>query len=366
MEPVSVAMLGVGTARPAGSIAQPDAAELAKTFCMPTAQQARLLPALYSRTGVKRRGSVLLDPSAASARGPLFFPPAQRSGDRGPTTLERMTRYATEAAPLALDASRRALRDAAVEAHVITQVITVSCTGFAAPGVEIALIKRLGCEPTVGRTHVGFMGCHGAFNALRVASALARAQAEARILLCSVELCSLHFAYGWDPEKMVANALFADGSAALVLAPVAEPPAGVWTLSASGSSMFPDSEDAMTWRIGDHGFEMTLSPRVPSLIRSHLRGWLIPWLTRHGLSVERIGSWAIHPGGPRILEAVADGLGLPPEATAASAGILAECGNMSSATLGFILERLRQDLAGRPCLALGFGPGLVVEAALFL
>ena len=366
MEPLSVAMLGVGTARPAGSIAQCDAAEIAKTFCTPTAQQARLLPTLYGRTGVKRRGSVLLDPLAAIARGPVFFPPAQRSGDRGPTTRQRMTRYATEAAPLALDASRRALRDAALEARALTQVITVSCTGFAAPGVEIALIKHLGCEPTVGRTHVGFMGCHGAFNALRVAAALARSEASARILLCSVELCSLHFAYGWDPKRLVANALFADGSAALVLAPMAQPPASVWILSASGSCLFPDAEDAMTWRIGDHGFEMTLSPRVPSLIRSHLRGWLIPWLARQDLSVERIDSWAIHPGGPRILEAVADGLGLPPEATATSAEILAECGNMSSATLGFILERLRRGGASRPCLALGFGPGLVVEAALFL
>lgn len=361
-----VVIAGLGTARPSQSIAQADAAELAKTFCAPTAQQARLLPTLYGRTGVQRRGSVVLERSDGVATAQSFFPPLEGASDQGPTTKQRMERYAQEAAPLAQEAASRALGEAGLRAAVITQLITVSCTGFVAPGIDLALIKGVGLAATVGRTHIGFMGCHGALNGLRVASALARAQPEACVLLCAVELCSLHFRYGWDPEKVVANALFADGAGAMVLASDAEASRGAWGVVASGSCLVPDSEEAMTWRIGDHGFEMTLSARVPAVIRAHLRSWLEPWLHQSGLTLREVRSWAIHPGGPRILDAVAAALDLPEDATALSAQVLAECGNMSSATMIVLLERLHQARAPRPCVALGFGPGLVAEAALFL
>src|SRR5262249_30585542 len=149
----------------------------------------------------------------------------------------------------------------------LTHLITVSCTGFSAPGVDIALIKRLGMPFDVERTHIGFMGCHGSLNGLRVARGLLAAEPSARILLCSVELCSLHYAYGWNPKKAVANALFADGAAAVLLA--SEPSGGEddWRLEASGACLFPDSEHAMAWFIRDHGFDMVLSSKVPNLIR---------------------------------------------------------------------------------------------------
>ncbi len=362
---MSAAIAGLGTARPAESIAQSDAAEFAKTLFAPTHPQARLLPVLYGRTGVGRRGSVLLERTAEAELTQSFFPPAGETGGRGPTTRERMERYAEEAAPLAQEAAGRALQAAGLAPRAITHLVTVSCTGFVAPGVDLALVKRLGLSPTIGRTHVGFMGCHGALNGLRVAAALVGEEPGARVLLCAVELCSLHVHYGWDPEKIVANALFADGAGALILAPASSASAEAWQLAASGSSLLPDSEDAMTWRIGDHGFEMTLSPRVPSLIGSQLRPWLVPWLAHHRLAVEDVHSWAIHPGGPRVLDAVATCLGLSAEAMASSADILAECGNMSSATTVFLLERLRERRAQRPCVALAFGPGLAVEVALF-
>ena len=238
----------------------------------------------------------------------------------------------------------------------------MSCTGFAAPGFDIALINELGLPPTLHRTHVGFMGCHGALNGLRVANAFAAADPAARVLVCSVELCSLHYHYGWDPPKVVANALFADGSGALVGA--AEGPAGAWRLTASGSCLIPEAADAMTWTIGDHGFGMTLSKRIPELIGDRLRPWLDDWLAARGHSVAGIKSWAVHPGGPKILDAVAATLGLPADAVWASREVLAEYGNMSSATVLFILKRLRERRAPGPCVALGFGPGLNVEVAL--
>jgi predicted naringenin-chalcone synthase len=244
--------------------------------------------------------------------------------------------------------------------------VTVSCTGFTAPGVDIGLIRELGLKPTVARTHVGFMGCHGAINGLRVAAAFAKSDPQARILLCAVELCSLHYHYGWDPKKAVANALFADGAAALVGAPSIATAPGTWQLAATGSCLIPASEFAMTWTIGDRGFEMTLSTRIPGIIAAHLRPWLESWLDGMGYGLEGIASWATHPGGPRILGAVEEGLALPRGALAASHEILAECGNMSSPTLLFILERLRAQGAPRPCVALAFGPGLVVEAGFLI
>ena len=132
----------------------------------------------------------------------------------------------------------------------------------------------------------------------------------------------------------------------------------------AGSTVIPDTKDHMTWQIRDHGFEMTLSPRVPDVIEQQLKPWLDVWLARHGVSPRDVGSWAIHPGGPRIVQACGTALGLSAEQLAPSLGVLADYGNMSSPTVLFILDRLRRQNAARPCLTLAFGPGLTVEAAL--
>ncbi|TVS21037.1 MAG: hypothetical protein EA424_00930 [Planctomycetaceae bacterium] len=176
-----------------------------------------------------------------------------------------------------------------------------------------------------------------------------------------VEFCTGR--YGCDPDTLVANALFADGAAALV-GRSATSGDEAWGMVAAGSNLMPDAEDSMTWRIGNHGFQMTLSPRVPDLIGAHLRPWLEAWLASLGRRLEDLNSWAVHPGGPRVLTSVAKALGLSEATLATSAEILAECGNMSSLTVLFILQRLQQQGARLPCLALGFGPGLVAEAAL--
>ncbi|MEE9212484.1 MAG: hypothetical protein V3U29_07510, partial [Phycisphaeraceae bacterium] len=265
---MSVAILGIGTAKPAHSIAQADAAEVAKLRCCHTDQHERVLPTLYRRTHVDRRNSVLLDSSNGKRLRQSFYPPAGDRTDRGPTTAQRMQRYTQDAAPLAVAAIREALKYSGTAPSQISQLVTVSCTGFFAPGVDVGLIKQLGLSPTVGRTHIGFMGCHGALNGLRIVSALTEADAKARVLMCAVELCSLHFHYGWDPDKIVANALFADGAAALVATRTAEAASENWRLVGNGSYVVPDSEGEMTWRIGDHGFVMTLSARVPALIEA--------------------------------------------------------------------------------------------------
>jgi predicted naringenin-chalcone synthase len=359
---------GLGTAVPSPTMTQQEAVELAQQVIRPTDQQTRLLKALYRRTGVKNRHTALphrtaLDWVPAPAGAAVDEAAASTMDGLGPSTSQRMRFYSEHAPPLAISAASHALEQATIDPSEITHLITVTCTGFTAPGVDTALITALGLRPTTERIQVGFMGCHGAINGIRVARSLALADPHACPLLCAVELCSLHFRFGWDEDRVVANALFADGAAALATSG-RQAADGAWSVVATGSCLVPDSEDAMTWRIGDHGFEMTLSARVPELVGRHLRPWLAGWLEEHGLSIESVGSWAVHPGGPRILSAVSESLGLPPDATAVSRDILAQFGNMSSPTVLFILDRLRKAQAPRPCVALGFGPGMFAEVAL--
>src|SRR5688572_30533411 len=351
-------LLGLGTAVPPHRISQDDAAALARKVICRTDQQARVLTALYQKAGVQHRFTVL-PPEIA-----LNWLTAEGAG-AGPTTGERMQFYAQHATQLAHQAANRAIENAAVDSRRITHLITISCTGFTAPGVDLDLIQSLHLRPTVGRIHVGFMGCHAAINGLRCAQALAKADAQAVVLLCAVELCSLHYRFHWDPPRMVANALFGDGAAAVVGVAASANDPDDWTLAATGSCLLPDSKDAMSWHVGDHGFEMTLAATVPDLIHTHLKTWLQAWLDEHGCSLAEIKSWAIHPGGPRILHACAEALELADNHVAVSNEVLAEFGNMSSPTVLFILERLRHRQAPRPCVSLAFGPGLAVEAALF-
>ncbi len=374
-----VNLLGIGTALPSHRLSQTESAAMAQRLSASNGAQATLLRRLQRRSGVAFRHSVLLADADGTLPDRLPF-----YTDANPTTAERMARFAVEAGPLALMASSAALAAAAVDPAAITHLVTVCCTGFQAPGFDLELIQGLPLDPNVARTQVGFMGCHGALNGLRVAHAFAQADAGARVLLCALELCSLHQQLGWHPERVVANALFADGAAATVLAAADPPAAGaesgagagawpeqgplpvfpLWQLLASGSTVLPDSADAMAWTIGDHGFEMGLSPRVPALIAARLAPWLDGWLAAWGLDRAAIGSWALHPGGPRLLEAVRDCLDLPASAIEPSTAVLRECGNMSSATVLFILDRLQRAGAPLPCVALAFGPGLCVEAAL--
>jgi len=357
---------GLGTATPPFAIAQEHAVQAAEQFGCHTHEQRRLLRALYRLSRVRTRHSVILESDSRDGlTTPSFFPPMRDEDDRGPGTSARMARYEREAPILAAAAARVALRESRTRPDAITHLISVSCTGFAAPGFDVVLIRELGLSRAVERTHIGFMGCHGALNGLRVARAYADSVPGARVLLCAVELCSLHFQYGWNPNQIVANAIFGDGAAALV--GCADKPAAddIWQNVASGATLLEDSSELMTWRVGDHGFEMTLSPLVPNVIKQRLRPWIDTWLGQRGLDVDAVATWALHPGGPRILEACATTLRLPPETYAVSRDVLAEFGNMSSPTILFIIDRLRQRNAPRPCVAVGFGPGLAVEAALF-
>jgi predicted naringenin-chalcone synthase len=363
---MSLAIRGLGTALPANRLPQMELAEAAKLYCAEDDEQRQMLGKLYQHTEIETRHVVFQAEKVRTVmkggRTESVFVPNSK-GDKGPGTAQRMERYNQEALPLALESSRRALAASGVKPSEITHLVTVSCTGFAAPGVDVGLIKGLGLKPTTVRTHIGFMGCHGAINGLRAAAGYTGSDPRARVLLCCVELSSLHFYYGWNPKRMVGNALFADGSAAVVGTPAAGPDG--WRVAATGSCLFPDSEYAMSWHIGDHGFDMTLSTKVPNLIRDNLRPWVEQWLGENRLTIREVASWAIHPGGPKILASVEECLGLPNGITDVSRRVLSGHGNMSSPTVLFILNELRKAKAPLPCVALGFGPGLVAEGAIF-
>ena len=196
---------------------------------------------------------------------------------------------------------------------------------------------------------------------MRAAHAIAQ-DPNAVVLLICVELCSIHYYTGPESDKVVANALFADGAAAII--GVGRPSSTTSSVTATGSCVLPNTGAEMGWTIGDHGFEMKLSQRIAPLIGEYVRPWLTTWLAKRNLKLEDVKNWAIHPGGPRILSAVQEALGLSAEAMAPSRGVLADYGNMSSPTILFILDRLRESAASGPTVLIAFGPGLVSEAAL--
>ncbi|MBD3675906.1 MAG: type III polyketide synthase [Planctomycetaceae bacterium] len=359
----------LATTLPPHHIDQSEASDLAMQLVEESEEKRRLIPVLYRRSGVARRHSVLLDSSSgAEPAQQNFYQPTQSEIDRGPTISERMAIYERAARELAVQTASRSLQQSGVSPEEITHLVTVSCTGFSAPGFDIGLINDLGLNRHLSRTHIGFMGCHGAFNGLKVMKSFLDSDPDACVMLCATELCSLHQQYGWDQEKIVANSLFADGAACLVVRArdLSSAIPGNFVHVESTSYVIPDSEDLMSWNIGDHGFEMTLSSQLPGLIRRELRPWLEQWLQEQGITLEEVGSWAVHPGGPRILQACEEALGLEEDALAVSRQVLQECGNMSSPTVLFILQRLQQMTAPTPCVMLGFGPGITAEAALWM
>ena len=385
---MSMRICSLGLATPKSTFSQSESAVCARAMFKYTPGEQRGT-IIYAKTGISTRHLVhsreFMDDLLNDTRitNSIFLPDPGRP--QGPTTGERMQYYAREAGPLAIRASKEALNGFLPES--ITHLVTISCTGFTAPNVDFELIQSLGLRPTVERVHIGFMGCHGMLNGLRVANAFVSADSNARVLVCAVELCSLHISYSDQIDRHIANSIFSDGAAALV--GVAGSPqtdkfhasgsygngqshhsngvscATGWTHSASGSCIIPHSANEMGWTIGDHGFEMSLSRKVPELIQTHLKPWLESWLLENGLRYADVGSWAVHPGGIKILDAVEAALSLPPQSLALSRAVFRDYGNMSSPTIFFVLDQLMKAGAARPCVAMGFGPGLAVEAAIF-
>jgi predicted naringenin-chalcone synthase len=241
----------------------------------------------------------------------------------------------------------------------VTHLILTSCTGFSAPGVDLQLIARFGLDPGIERTVVGFMGCAAALNALKLARHIVRSDARARVLVVDLELCTLHLQRPIDIEQALGFALFADGCAASL---VTAEPTGL-ELHAFASALIPESANAITWHIGALGFDMHLSLEVPRTIALALSR--DPRAILDGVDPSEVGCWAVHPGGRAVLDAVENAFALPNDALHASREVLRRYGNMSSASVVFVLAALLERSASGPGRALAFGPGMTCESMSF-
>jgi len=338
----------------------------------------RLVTTSFGAAGVERRHTVLAELSlrpGADDAGAEFFDRATGLL-RSPGTAARNAVYAQHAGPLAVKTGRDAINAVpGIDATDISHVITVSCTGFYAPGPDFEVARDLGLRPGVQRYHLGFMGCYASLPALRLAAQLCEADAEAVVLVISVELCTLHLRTSEDSDTIIATSLFADGVGAALVTRRA-PGLGERTLELErfATRTTPDGEREMAWRIGDHGFEMVLSNAVPAIIGAHVTDAVAPLLgpepalaeaLRGGTAGDAIPHWAVHPGGRSILDRVERALALDPTQLKPARSILRDYGNMSSATILFVLRRILDEAAdGDRIAAMAFGPGLTVESAL--
>jgi predicted naringenin-chalcone synthase len=284
--------------------------------------------------------------------------------DRTRSTGERMATYIPLATTLGAEAMGAALAQYA-DAAPLTDLVTISCTGYSAPGLEVQVARKLGLPGDVRRLAIGHMGCYGALVGLRQAAALAHAQPEARVAVLSVELTSLHFAATTDPEVLTSFALFGDAAAAALvgMGDDVDRPAIVDAYCVADYA----SADQMSWTIGDHGFVMGLSPRVPVTLRRHVSAAVARLLAPHGLDQRDVAHWIVHPGGPSILQAVQGRLELTEEQMRPNWQVLAEHGNCSSTTVLLILDRMLRERRAQPGdwgVMMAFGPGLTLETLL--
>ena len=319
-------------------------------------RSAPLFDRLVKRSQIDHRWSVLTLADEGRSAG-VGNEEVYRRGNF-PSTSERMRLFERFAGDLAEKAV--AGLEMGDRVREVTHVLAVSCTGLYAPGLDLQLIERLGLDPSVERTVVGFMGCYAGINALKLARHIVRSDPEARVLIVSVELCTLHLQETTDLEKVLSFLIFGDGCAAAL---VTAEPQGL-SLDRFHAALLPEGSEQITWRIGDNGFDMHLSGQVPASVGEALRRGRERILD--GAEVSEIDLWAVHPGGRTILDAVQGALDLGPEAMADSREVLRRFGNMSSATVLFVLQRIMERAQpGEKGCAMAFGPGLTAETLLF-
>lgn len=323
----------------------------------------RIIHRIYSNSGIKKRHTVIPDFNANG--DPRFF--FQEDGTLSvPTTGKRNELYTQKAKQLFIDTARETIdENPSADRADITHVITVSCTGFFAPEPGFEIIQHLGLSTSTQRYHLGFMGCFAAFPAMKMAKAFCESQPSAKVLVVCLELCSIHLQPSTVTDNLISASVFADGAAGMIISST-KPKSG-FELSQFSTSVAPQSEKDMAWTIGDTGFDMVLSTYVPDIIKSNLKESLQPLFEEYQQNAEQIDHWALHPGGRAILDKIQQKFALSDQQLSPSRQILAEFGNMSSATILFVLENLLHQPPKKnseSVLAMAFGPGLTIESGL--
>ena len=363
---MKTAITGIGTATPVYKQNQQTAAELVCTVLDLDRAEEKRLKALYKFTGIKYRYSVLSD--ACKMPGEFTFYPNDPRAPF-PSTCARMQIYKENALSLALLAIKDCLSNVEnFNKMDITHLITVSCTGMYAPGLDIEIVQHLGLSTHTKRTVINFMGCYGAFNGIKVAHAITQANPDANALVVCVELCTIHFQNKKDLDNLTSNAIFADG-ASCVLIQGKPTQKQYFQLDAFHCDLLPCSSQDMTWHIGDSGFDIVLTSYVPEAIGTGIDAFLQRLTETIQLTPHDIDYYAIHPGAKKILKACEKSLGISEKENRYSYQVLENYGNMSSATILFVLKLIWEDIYrnnedNKTIFSCAFGPGLTLESML--
>lgn len=355
----------IGTAVPENRFNQADLGMFMTKAMQLDYENERKLGAVFRSSGITTRHSVLED----YGRDKDFtFYPNTNDFEPFPSTEQRLNAYQTHAIDLSTAAVKKCLSNHPnVDGSSITHLIVVSCTGMYAPGLDIDLVKRLNLRTDVQRVSINFMGCYAAINAIKTADAFCKAY-DARVLIVCVELCSLHFQKQATEDNILANALFADGAAAVLMQ--SNPAPGInLAPEAFHNAIAFTAEPQMAWRIGNAGFEMKLTSYVPEIIKSGIKKLTDEMLEKINIRFNEISHFAIHPGGKKILDVIEQELGITKENNESAYYVLNHYGNMSSPTVLFVLQQTLKKLTDKNqhqhVLSFAFGPGLTLESVLF-
>jgi predicted naringenin-chalcone synthase len=358
---MQASILAISTAVPSYVITQEKIADKIIDMLSLDAEKATSIKQLYQNSAIRTRYSVISD-FTKDRKDWHFF--GSEFPKKVPGTLHRNNFYKIEAPKLAYKACLKALNSWGGDPATISHVISVSCTGMVAPGIEFDIVKLLKLKASTERLAINFMGCFGAFKGLSVAQSFAKENPKNRILVVCTELCSLHFQAEQTPDNILANSLFSDGAAAVIVG--ADPQSEetvLWEINNKCSLALDNTYDKMSWEASDQGFIMKLSQRIPSLLKKHIATF-IQCLVIDNFSFENC-DWAIHPGGKSIIQSIEKALNLNSNQTQASWETLANYGNMSSATFLFVLNSLLQQKNQKKwTVGIGFGPGLCMEGIL--
>ena len=355
----------IGTANPVHRFSQSIIAEFMLRAMKINNGEARKLKTIFRASGIEYRHSVLEDYGKTEN---FTFYPDTKDLEPFPGTEKRLQVFRKHALALSVAAFQDMLRSCrGFDNGEITHIIVVCCTGMYAPGLDIDLVNALKLSSTVQRTAINFMGCHASFNALKIADALCKSNPKAKVLIVCTELCSLHFQRMPSDDNLLANALFGDGSASLLVETHTRNPIRL-KLDDFHSDLAADGMSDMAWTIGDLGFEMRLTSYVPGLIKKGIAGLTGTLLKKVSAELSDIKHFAIHPGGRKILQVVEEELKINKVQNKAAYHVLKNYGNMSSPTVLFVLHEIFRNLNGSNngdrVLSIAFGPGLTLESML--
>ena len=351
-------IISIGTALPAYQHSQADILHFMQQAYGLGEQDKRKLAFLYHQSCIKTRYSVIPD-FGKSADDYTFIP--KDTNAAYPCLDKRLQLYAEEALPLSLKAIEDCI-SGLIEPGEITHLITVSCTGMSAPGLDLQLFEALNLAPSAFRTSVNFMGCYAAIHALKMAKMICDGDTDAKVVLVATELCTLHFQNEFTLDNAASSLLFADGSAAVLVSASLDVECPL-RLKSFYSQVALKGKNDMSWRISNKGFLMTLSAYIPQLIQQDIAALVNNALEHGKLTKGDITHWCIHPGGKKILEVIQKQMQLCDCQLAPSRDVLSNYGNMSSASVLFVLKQMISSMPDRPANVFGvaFGPGLTME-----